>query len=187
MDFDLTTLLLCATALLLFLIAIFCAILCMVTTPYPVVIRMEEEKFFRDPVSKEKNKFPSLDEPWSVHLSVIIPAYNEEKRLPPMLKECLSFLSSRQPNFCYELIVVSDGSSDGTVEVALSSGNPHIRTLDLKQNRGKGGAVRLGVESSRGAVILFADADGATLFSDLTKLEASLQELVKGKYLWFCI
>ncbi|XP_071452618.1 dolichyl-phosphate beta-glucosyltransferase [Hetaerina americana] len=182
MSCDICSLALYAAVASILLLCLFCVILCKISSPYPNILRFDEEKYFSDPVTNNLVKFPSLDDPWSVHLSVVIPAYNEELRLPPMLEECLEFLSAREPTFIYELIVVSDGSRDKTVQVACKSRNSHIRVLDLKQNRGKGGAVRLGVESCRGAVILFADADGATKFSDLSKLEDSLQDLVKGDY-----
>lgn len=70
--------------------------------------------------------------------------------VPPMLDECLDFLESRKQKikgFMYEVIVVSDGSKDRTVEIASSYtnkfGSDTVRVLDLQPNRGKGGAVRL--------------------------------------------
>lgn len=57
-----------------------CIIIYKMTTPYPIVIRAEEEKSFLNPREGLKVPFPSIEEPWSVHLSVIIPAYDEEKR-----------------------------------------------------------------------------------------------------------
>ncbi|KAI8440546.1 hypothetical protein MSG28_001788 [Choristoneura fumiferana] len=106
--------------------------------------------------------------------------------VPPMLDEALEHLENRIkdiPNYKYEIIVVSDGSKDKTVKVAetytAKYGSEKVRCLELVKNRGKGGAVRLGVQRSRGALILFADADGATKFEDLTKLEVALKELVK--------
>lgn len=101
-----------------------------------------------------------------------------------MLDEALAHLRSREladpSNFSYELIVVSDGSEDDTVAVAQQYaemfGSDRVRVLALESNRGKGGAVRLGVQSARGRLILFADADGATHFPDLEKLLAVMQE-----------
>ncbi|XP_026747509.1 dolichyl-phosphate beta-glucosyltransferase [Trichoplusia ni] len=158
----------------------------MTSTPYPVVERFKEETTYNDPKSKSKLKFPNIDEVHSVHLSVIVPAYNEEKRLPPMLDEAIGFLEERVknvPTFKYEIIVVSDGSRDSTVKVVESYveqyGSEKVRCLELIKNRGKGGAVRLGIESCRGASILFADADGASKFEDLTKLESALKDLIK--------
>jgi dolichyl-phosphate beta-glucosyltransferase len=137
-----------------------------------------------DPISGEKHLFPSIDEEPTVELSVIIPAYEEEKRLPVMLEECLDFLEQKlkqNPNFSYEVIVVSDGSKDKTVETALQYSKKltcdKFRVLELIENRGKGGAVRLGMLSSRGKYLLFADADGATKFSDYELLEKSVLKL----------
>lgn len=102
-----------------------------------------------------------------------------------MLDEALEFLESKtklSSTFKYEIIIVSDGSKDKTVEVGLKYskkfGTQKVRVLELVQNRGKGGAVRLGMQSSRGKYLLFADADGATRFSDYTKLETSIWKLV---------
>ncbi|CAH0777955.1 unnamed protein product [Bemisia tabaci] len=104
-----------------------------------------------------------------------------------MLDECLEFLEEREKKtqgFTYELIIVSDGSNDKTVEVAsdYSSkyGSEKIKVLELIKNRGKGGAVRLGMLSARGAILLFADADGATKFAELEKLEQYLSLLCKA-------
>ncbi|KAJ0179553.1 hypothetical protein K1T71_005265 [Dendrolimus kikuchii] len=155
------------------------------TKPYPIIERFKEEEYFNDPEKKTKVKFPSIEDEYTVNLSVIIPAYNEQERLPPMLDEALDFLENRRterPSYKYEIIIVSDGSKDKTVEVAEryveKYGCNKVRCLELIKNRGKGGAVRLGVQSSRGAVILFADADGASKFEDITKLEIALKELI---------
>ncbi|XP_046995564.1 dolichyl-phosphate beta-glucosyltransferase [Schistocerca americana] len=167
------------------LVLLLSVILKVVSFPYPIIDRSSEEKTFCDENSVQQN-FPDLEDTWNIHLSVVVPAYNEETRLPPMLDECLDFLEKRNGNFKYEIIVVSDGSTDNTVSVASQYtkkfGSEKVRVLKLVKNRGKGGAVRLGVLSSRGAVILFADADGATKFSELEKLETSLQKLTGGDY-----
>ncbi|VVC89820.1 unnamed protein product [Leptidea sinapis] len=154
------------------------------TEPYPLVERSKEEETYNDPLTSSKKKFPDLEQPCEVHLSVVVPAYNEEDRLPPMLDEAINFLEDRikkNPSYKYEIIVVSDGSNDKTVNVAemyvKKYGCDKIRCLELIKNRGKGGAVRLGVSSSRGASILFADADGASKFEDLSKLEIALKEI----------
>lgn len=193
MAFDLYTVLICCFILFIFSFIVLCVVLTMTTVPYPVFIRSNEEKQFFNPVDGRYIPFPSIDEPWSCSLSVIVPAYEEEARLPPMLDECFEFLENRVRDksksnhaFSYEVIVVSDGSKDKTVPVAQKYtskyGSLKCRVLELQPNRGKGGAVRLGMNSARGAVLLFADADGATKFSDLTKLEDSLKLLVKGDY-----
>ncbi|KAJ8873531.1 hypothetical protein PR048_024349 [Dryococelus australis] len=165
-----------------------CVVIVRSTEPYPVVERASEEKYFINTAADNvRVDFPSLDDEQTVHLSVIVPAFDEETRLPPMLDECLQFLSVRSSaGFLFEVIVVSDGSHDSTASVARKYtarwGPQLVRVLELTTNRGKGGAVCLGMMSARGAVLLFADADGATKFSDFTKLEGSLKRLVGADY-----
>lgn len=97
----------------------------------------------------------------------------------------MSFLEEKAKDemFTYEVIVVSDGSSDGTVSLALKYSKRYtvdkFRVLELLDNRGKGGAVRLGMLSARGRYLLFADADGATKFSDFDKLEKNMKSITK--------
>ncbi|GFT27564.1 dolichyl-phosphate beta-glucosyltransferase [Nephila pilipes] len=150
------------------------------------ITRLEEEKFYLDLSTEPPTKklFPTLREESSIYLSVIVPAYNEEKRLPAMLDECLEYLENRRSSnsdFSYEVIIVDDGSSDNTTKVALSYvskiGSGTVRVLTLLKNRGKGGAVRLGMLSARGKFLLFADADGATKFKDIVKLEKEIIEM----------
>lgn len=100
-----------------------------------------------------------------------------------MLDECMEYLenkSKEDSKFTYEVIVVSDGSKDKTVQVAMKYCEKYstekFRILDLVENRGKGGAVRMGMLSGRGRYLLFADADGATKFSDYTKLQTSIEK-----------
>ena len=110
-----------------------------------------------------------------IDISLVIPCYNETERLGKMLDEAIDYLETNHRSK-YEIIVVDDGSSDGTDKYALEKANefkllPHImRVVQLKQNRGKGGAVTHGSLHSRGKYVLFADADGATLFPDVAKL-----------------
>ncbi|OQV20131.1 Dolichyl-phosphate beta-glucosyltransferase [Hypsibius exemplaris] len=151
-------------------------------SPFANIKRYEEEYFYRNPKTDKMEAFPSLmTDAASMDLTVIIPAYNEKDRLPKMLDECVEFLEARrrESEFSYEIIVVDDGSRDNTTEVALeyssSLGVERVRVLTLVQNRGKGGAIRLGVLSARGKRILFADGDGATKFSDLGHLEEVLK------------
>lgn len=154
-----------------------------ISTPEAVLIRDEKEKCFKDPnASGAKKPFGNLDEPGNVDLSVIVPAYEEEERLPKMLDECLGYLEKRRksnPPFSYEVIIVDDGSKDRTSQVGLlyskDYGTDQVRVMTLVRNRGKGGAVKLGFYGSRGKFILFADADGATKFADVEKLEASME------------
>ncbi|XP_076876384.1 dolichyl-phosphate beta-glucosyltransferase [Brachyhypopomus gauderio] len=145
--------------------------------------RCDEEKYFLTS-GGEKQLFPSLSEPHSRELSVVVPAYNEEFRLPVMMEEAMVYLEKRQKQnskFTYEVIIVDDGSRDRTTEVAREYtrkyGADKVRVLTLLLNRGKGGAVQMGTMSSRGRLILMADADGATKFADIEKLEAGLEKL----------
>ncbi|XP_017273449.1 dolichyl-phosphate beta-glucosyltransferase [Kryptolebias marmoratus] len=171
-------------------LAAFCLIVVLIiahlTAGMVNLTRHDKEKYFLT-ASGEKQLFPSLLDPSSRDLSVVIPAYNEELRMPVMLDEAMEFLEKRQkqtPSFTYEVIVVDDGSKDKTTEVALrytkKYGAEKVRVLTLVKNRGKGGAVRMGTLSSRGKLILMADADGATRFSDIEKVEAGLKNLSLG-------
>ncbi|XP_070162005.1 dolichyl-phosphate beta-glucosyltransferase [Polyergus mexicanus] len=172
-------------SLAIFIIILFCVTIYITSEQYPKIWRDESEKFFFNYQTEMREAFPTLHDPWSVHLSVIIPAYNEEQRLPAMLDECLEYLEKRaESEFTYEVIVVSDGSTDKTVNVAQNYASKYntLRVLNLVKNRGKGGAVRLGMLSARGSALLFADADGATEFSDLKKLDESLTKVLGFDY-----
>ncbi|XP_021503488.1 dolichyl-phosphate beta-glucosyltransferase isoform X1 [Meriones unguiculatus] len=169
---------LAAAALLLVSIVAF-----ITATKMPPCHQHEEEKFFLN-AKGQKEALPSIWDSPTKQLSVVVPSYNEEKRLPVMMDEALNYLEKRQkhdPTFTYEVIVVDDGSEDQTSKVALKYcqkyGSDKVRVITLVQNRGKGGAVRMGIFSSRGEKILMADADGATKFPDVEKLEKGLSDL----------
>lgn len=107
-----------------------------------------------------------------IHLSIIIPAYNEERRLPLYLDSLAEYFANSSNGESVEVIVVDDGSTDGTaavVEGKIINGSM-IRLLQLSRNRGKGYAVRVGMLSALGSVRLFCDADGATPITELRKL-----------------
>jgi dolichyl-phosphate beta-glucosyltransferase len=103
-------------------------------------------------------------------LSVIIPAYNEARRLPLYLERVLAFLDAQSGT--YEVIVVDDGSSDGTPHVVeqFCLRSAGIRLIRLPENRGKGHAVKTGMMAAKGAMRLFADADGATPIGEVARL-----------------
>jgi dolichyl-phosphate beta-glucosyltransferase len=109
-----------------------------------------------------------------IEVSIIIPAYNEERRLPPTLIDVIDYFDRR--NLAYEVLVIDDGSRDGTAEVVrkFERVRHQVRLIQLPKNYGKGHAVRLGVLNSRGAKVLFADADGATPIGEFERLEKAL-------------
>lgn len=96
-------------------------------------------------------------------LSIVIPAHNEEYRLPPMLENYGRYFSGKYGDEA-ELIVVSNFSSDRTSEVARAAGvrYPQIRVIEELKHIGKGGAVMLGAQNAAGDLVGFVDADGAT-------------------------
>lgn len=112
---------------------------------------------------------------WSPQWSIIIPAYNEAIRLPGYLKDVLAYLEGRDEPF--EVIVVDDGSRDGTAERVreVAAARSTVVVHALGENRGKGHAVRVGMERARGALRLMADADGATPIAEVARLEAALR------------
>src|SRR5206468_8549809 len=107
--------------------------------------------------------------------SVVIPAFNEASRLPAYLQQVVAFLDGRDE--AYEVIVVDDGSDDGTAELVRDFQRDHdkARLIVQPQNHGKGRAVKTGMLSARGTFRLFADADGATPIEELERLEPLLR------------
>jgi glycosyltransferase involved in cell wall biosynthesis len=94
-------------------------------------------------------------------LSIVIPAYQEAQRIGPTLEELVGYLRRRGAKDC-EIIVVSGGSTDDTVEIALkfsSELGEQLKVIDLPRARGKGAAVRAGMREASGKFILFTDAD----------------------------
>ncbi|GAQ56563.1 dolichyl-phosphate beta-glucosyltransferase [Streptomyces acidiscabies] len=113
----------------------------------------------------------------TVDLSVVVPAYNEERRLAPTLDAVIAHLD-RTPSRSWELIVVDDGSTDATAALVTgrAAADPRVRLLDSPQNKGKGHALRLGVAASRGRRVLVTDADLATPVEELEHLEKELAD-----------
>jgi len=121
-----------------------------------------------------------LTTPAEIAISVVVPCYNEEERLPLLLQDAITFLFANFQD-SWEIIIVDDGSKDRTREVALNGAEKlgagsHLRYTKLVSNRGKGGAVTHGVKVARGALILFADADNASDFAGLKDLENAVSQ-----------
>ncbi len=116
-----------------------------------------------------------------MRISLVIPAYNEENRLPPFLASIVGYLH-QQPNALHEIIVVDDGSSDATYQHAKSwqAKLPHLKVIQQSRNQGKGKAVQTGVLAATGEAVVFIDADGATAITELPKMRAALTEAQIG-------
>ena len=109
-------------------------------------------------------------------LSIVIPCYNEEERLPRTIEQIERYLDSK--DVAYELILVDDGSTDGTrlVMDTAAERNRSVRLEALPQNRGKGRALAEGVAAAKGSEILVTDADLSTPIEELEKLQAQLDK-----------
>ncbi|XP_024524257.1 dolichyl-phosphate beta-glucosyltransferase ALG5D-like [Selaginella moellendorffii] len=104
---------------------------------------------------------------------MVIPAYNEEKRLPSTINETLRYLDERSfddANFTYEVTIIDDGSEDLTYNVTLDHAS-RLKVIKQTPNLGKGAAIRKGVLCSRGQLVITADADSAIFIRDMGKLE----------------
>ena len=108
-------------------------------------------------------------------LSVVVPCYNEEQRLPRTIEQVERYLDGKKVE--YELILVDDGSGDGTRQVMDAAVDRHhgVRVEALPQNRGKGRALAVGVAAAKGDEILVTDADLSTPIEEFDKLEAALR------------
>jgi glycosyltransferase involved in cell wall biosynthesis len=110
-----------------------------------------------------------------IELSIVIPAFNEERRLQKTLDRVRAFLKARPLNS--EVIVVDDGSTDGTAQLVqeMSGTWPALRLLKNPGNRGKGYSVRHGMLEAQGEIILFTDADLSAPIEEADKLFAALK------------
>jgi len=113
--------------------------------------------------------------PTSPELSIVIPAFNEELRLPATLDRIAAYLQGSRREV--EVLVVDDGSKDRTAAVAESFREkiPMLRVVPNGMNRGKGYSVRHGVQKARGRVVLFTDADLSAPIEEADKLVDALQ------------
>ncbi|XWS74974.1 hypothetical protein CRYUN_Cryun01aG0044900 [Craigia yunnanensis] len=150
---------------------------------------VEAPAIFEDPKSLKQVPCPCIFDPAEKYLSLIIPAFNEEHRLPGALDETMNYLQQRaakDKSFSYEVVIVDDGSRDGTKRVAFDFvkkyGVDNVRAILLGRNHGKGEAIRKGMLHSRGELLLMLDADGATKVTDLEKLENQINAVAKKYY-----
>jgi dolichyl-phosphate beta-glucosyltransferase len=122
-----------------------------------------------------------------IKLSVIIPAYNEEKRIEKTLLDVDSYLEKQ--NYEYEIIVVDNHSNDKTYEVVKNLETTTVQNARVVKQmiRGKGAAVKMGVEEAKGEFIMFMDADNATPISQIEKfwapLEAGIEVVIGDRYM----
>jgi dolichyl-phosphate beta-glucosyltransferase len=117
-------------------------------------------------------------------VSIIIPAYNEEKRIVNTLNTITAFFASTPDS--YEVITVNDGSTDDSLKILndFASVHPQIRVISYSPNQGKGYAVKKGVEAAQGPLILLSDADLSTPITEYPRLKNILDtggfDLVMG-------
>ncbi|KAJ8766029.1 hypothetical protein K2173_020545 [Erythroxylum novogranatense] len=150
---------------------------------------VEAPAIFEDPSSLKKVSCPHILDPAGKYISLIIPAFNEEHRLPGALDETMSYLQQRaakDKSFTFEVIIVDDGSTDATKRVAFDFVRKYtvdnVRVILLGKNHGKGEAIRKGMLHSRGELLLMLDADGATKVDDLEKLENQIHAVAKKEF-----
>jgi dolichyl-phosphate beta-glucosyltransferase len=107
--------------------------------------------------------------------SIVIPAYNESRRIVTTLNEVLSFVASN--GWDAELIIVNDGSRDDTTEIVrqYAQRNPMMRLIENPGNRGKGYSVRNGMLNARGEILLFTDADLSAPIGEAPKLLEAIE------------
>ncbi len=114
----------------------------------------------------------------AVYLSIVIPAYNEVRRLPPYLIAIRSYCDRVLPNR-YEVVVVDDGSKDNLVDILAdlrAGGWSELSWVRHTPNQGKGAAMRTGLRVARGELILLADADGATAIEEEAQLRRAMEQ-----------
>jgi len=110
-----------------------------------------------------------------LYLSIVIPVYNEEKRIGETLRKILDFLGSKE--YSWEILIVDDGCKDNTIALAekILTGKRH-RILKNERNMGKGASIRHGLLEAQGEVCLFTDADLSTPIEEMDRLEEPIKQ-----------
>jgi len=134
-------------------------------------------------------RLPAPERPkteYAYFLSILIPAYNEQKRIIPTVEAVINYITQRKLNA--EILIVDDGSTDHTVDACTTRFEkvPHVRILRGTENRGKGHAIRRGIEAATGEYILFTDADNATPIEEFDRFRPRLTRdavLIGSRYL----
>lgn len=106
-------------------------------------------------------------------ISVVVPAYNEEKRLENFLKELIRF--KQKNSYINEIIIVNDGSTDKTEDILKKYQDDDIRIIKHTRNMGKGAAIKTGILSANGDSIIFMDADNSTHPEQIPKIIEALR------------
>lgn len=104
-----------------------------------------------------------------MNLSVVIPCYNEERRIQATLEKVIPYLEKNTKQF--EILIIDDGSTDKTIEKVQQLHNANIKILRNEQNKGKGYSIRRGMLESKHSWILFSDADLSTPIEEFEKLK----------------
>ena len=142
---------------------------------------MSQQPIVVEPAPPAAAHLPDTDR---LDVSVLMPAYNEAPNLVEVVPRTLRVLQSR--GLTYEVVVIDDGSHDGTAELVAELGrtHPELRLLRLRRNYGKSAALQTGFDHARGAVIVLMDADGQDQPEEIPKLLAALDgglELATGR------
>jgi len=120
-------------------------------------------------------------QPWSLEnpvfeLSIVIPAYNEAKRIPDTIQRIFKFIKNQKINA--EILVINDGSKDSTAKIIneMAKNNKTLKLVSYERNQGKGFAVKTGVLHAKGQAILISDADNSTPIEEVLKLLPYLKQ-----------
>ncbi|KAJ7066418.1 glycosyltransferase family 2 protein [Mycena amicta] len=150
-------------------------------SPPPIRTHPSETRYLSHASPKKPRPLTKLADPATVDLSVVVPAYNETERLPIMISAAIKHLTGAQKQRTFEVIIVDDGSNDGTSATALQLASKYakcdIRVVTLEHNLGKGGAVRHGMLHAGGERLLMVDADDASRFVDVELLWAEMDRI----------